>query len=216
MKMYTAQDTELTIVPSGDKFPKNPRLGAIFKLTQDMPVTHTVERWYGAGTYIYDYGIWNRINDSGRQRKAAEVASQTVMFEANPLKVRQPPKPTDGKMLAHLVMNPVNRASSYSGIATMWVEAEMDCQLVLSVFRDSKRLVAMSVEAVQKAKPRNLSVSFHDLPFTGSKIGDALSATYTLHIAADALGAVAVNRGGNQFVYDDVAPSTALIVSENT
>lgn len=216
MKMYTAQDTELTIVPSGDKFPNNPKVGAIFKLTKDAPVTHTADPWYGAGTYIYDWGSWFRINDSGRQRKATGIAPQTVIFDASPLKVRQPPKSTDGHQLAYMQLTPVNRASTYSGTATLWVEPEIDCQLVLAVFRDDKRLVAMSVEAVKKGQPRNLSVSFYDMPFTGVREPQALSVTYTLCICADALGAVAVNRGCNQFLYDDVAPSTAFIVSENT
>ena len=215
MKVYAnSPDDGTMIVPSGEKFPGNPKYAQLFRLTKDQPVTNTADRWYGAGTYIYDYGIWTRLNESGRQRRAADVPSQTVSVDELLLRPREAPMPNAGHLLSTVIMNPVNRASTYSGMATLWVETEVDCQVALTVFRDNRQLVGMSVEAVQKGKPRNITVSFYDLPFTGVTTPQHLQAIYALRINSDANGTLFVNRGNRQFVFDDVAVKTAFLVSE--
>lgn len=215
MKVYAnSPDDGMMIVPSGEKFPGNPKYAQLFRLTRDQPVTNTVDRWYGAGTYIYDYGIWLRLNESGRQRRAADISSQMVSIEELLLRPREAPLPNAGQLLSTVIMNPVNRGSSYSGTASLWVESEVDCQVALTVFRDNRVLAGMSVEALQKGRPRTLSVSFFDLPFTGVTTPQHLQAMYSLRINADAKGTIFVNRGNHQFVFDDVAVKTALLVSE--
>lgn len=215
MKVYADVKEEPLVIPSGEAFPRNPKYGQLFKLMTDLPVTTTVDRWYGAGTYVYDHGLWLRLNDSGRQRKAVEIPSQIVSIEELPLKSKEPPSINAGHQLAFLPMQPINRGSTYAGFATLWLEPEMDCQVGLMVYRDNK-LVGMTVEAVQKGRPRNLAVSFFDMPFTGVRDARILEAIYTVKINADAIGALNVNRGQRQFVFDDVAVQTAFIINENT
>ncbi len=216
MKIYADSAEEPLVIPSGERFPNNPKYGQLFKLVKDMPVTATVDRWYGAGDYIYDYGLWRRINDSGRQRKAVEIAPQIVSIEELPFKPKDAPVFVQGTALASLTMAPINRGSTYAGFASLWLEPEMDCQVALTLFRDNQKLISMTVEAVQKGRPRSMSLSFFDMPFTGVREPRILQVSYTLKINTDAIGAINVNRGNRTFLYDDVAPSSAFIVNENT
>lgn len=212
--MMSPVDLDRMMVPSGTKFPNNPQSGEIFRLTTDQPVTYTADPWYGAGIYIRDYSVWKKLNDSGRERKASIISAQPAIIETV-TKTKNLPLVTDGVELAHAILRPSNSKATFSGSASLWVESESDCQVILSVFRGDK-IIAMIVEAVKIGAPRNLSITFADMPFTSTGFNDASQIVYHLRLAADKAGMVNVNRGRQQFVFDDVALQTAFLVAENT
>lgn len=215
MKVYAAQEETITVIPTGDKLPKNPRPGVIFKLMADQPVTNTVDRWYGAGVYIYDHGVWNRLVERERQIKAVEIAPRVAAID-HLLRHKERPVASQGLPLGDISMSPINRASTYAGTASLWVEASEDCRVALAVYRNSLKLISMSVEALTAGQQRGMQVSFVDMPFTGSALGQSLGVDYTLCLHVDTATPLAVNRGGTKFLYDDVAPSSAFIVHEIT
>ena len=220
MKIHGVSGTEFSrlVIPSGTTLPKNPAIGEVFRLTQDMPHTNTVTPWYPAGLYVYNYGLWERMNDSGRQRKGTVIGSQVQEVE-EPIKNKLlPPKWNEGFAISDtLVLKPTNRKASFAGHASFWVESDTDCHVLAAVFRD-KTMVGMTAETLEKGKPRTMSISFYDLPFT--MFTDYLPAhalaNYTLRVNADKVGMLYINRGQDQFVYDEVAVQTSFFVHENT
>jgi hypothetical protein len=218
MKMLggiTASDFKQLVIPNGPQLPTRPVVGEVFRLTVDMPESHSASPWYPAGIYIYNWGAWERLADNNRQRKSGIIGSQPVEIE-DPVKPLVPPTYNQGIQLTHVSMRPSNRKAVFSGTASVWVESKIDCQVLLCVWRNNK-LIAITAELLKKGHPRTLGITFMDIPFTHitNDLPGNATAEYTLRLCADTKADIFINRGEDQFIYDEVSPATAFIVEEN-
>lgn len=207
MKMHgaiAAHNVQLAI-PSGPTLPHNPQLGEIFFLTLDEQETNLPVAWHGRGLYAYDYGQWNRISDSSRQRRANVIASQVLEVEI-PSQGDGMPSNKDGFEIANVGITPSNRKASFSGSASFWAEHSVGGHLIVTVFRGRKP-VSVSVEYFDAFKPRTVSVSFLDLPFALEH------QLYTIRVNTDKAGFVNINQ--SKFFGFDGAAQTAFMVAEN-
>jgi hypothetical protein len=207
MKMHgaiAAHNVQLTI-PNGPKLPNNPQLGEIFFLTLDEQETNLPVAWHGRGLYTYDYGQWNMISDSSRQRRSSIIASQVLEVEI-PTIGDDLPSVKDGFEIASVGITPSNRKASFSGAASFWAEHSVGGHLIVVVFRGRKP-VSVSVDYFDAFKPRTVSVSFVDLPFALEH------QTYTIRAYTDKAGFVNINQ--SKFYGFDGASQTAFSVMES-
>ena len=203
-------------LPHGTALPRNPQQGEIFWLTADEKQTNTVTPWHPRGVYYFNYGTWFQLNHDGRQTKSSLIGSQLVEVE-KAIRLLEQPTYGHGTTLTSVVINPSNARAGIAGMASLWLEPQVDAQVVLTAWRD-RRMVGMAVDYVQAMRPRTMSLSFYDLPLSGyaGVVTQDTKVIYELQLTADKVTSIAVNRGHDQFVYDEVAGQTAFTVRETS
>lgn len=198
-------------VPTGRALPHSPVPGEMFVLELDMEETHTMTPWYSKGVYVFDGIHWNKLNDSGRQRKASVIGAQMLEVDHPTRRVGMmmdmpAPSRKDGFDLCAAALVTSNIRASVSGTASFWVDSSLAANLCISVFRDDK-LVALAVEMVEPNKPRTVSISFNDVPRSIHQL------LYTLKVSCDSVCHLYINKS-DRMSFDGIC-QTAFIVEEN-
>lgn len=213
MKSFAASEVvghQRLVIPSGRVMPRAPQQGEIFNLEIDFPQTFDpLLPWYPRGAYVFSGTGWIRLSDHPRDRKAGIISAQEVE-NANAPKMGTMPTSRTGHLLSEVTVVPTFPRASFSGNATMWVDARTNGNIWLAAFRCDGPcpLVGLTSTYVIAGQPMNLSLTFYDRPIDLKKV------MYSLRIYSDIKDAFLVNRGF-RYAFDG-ASQTAFIVEENT
>lgn len=205
MKSFSGVPTERLVIPSGNVLPQIPKVGEVFHLNADILEHDPMRPWFPRGLYVFGGYGWDKLNDILRQRKANVIGSQVIEFDKADVKATR--SSTTGTMLTSVTISPSNRRTSFSGNATLWIDASVDGHAILVVWRGTV-MVGLAVQAISPDKTTTMAISFVDAPQYADRH------TYELRAYFDVPGLLYINQSA-KFLLDGAA-QTAMIVEENT
>jgi hypothetical protein len=234
MKSYSSTAAELSVlvVPVGPTLPSAAKDGSLFHLTEDYPEPVSGELpWFSKGMYRFQGKKWIKLVDQQARSGWGIIGACTIEME-DISSTEEEPVLGKGYTLAVAGVLPAHRKVIITGTASFWVEAEKDCHIWATVFRETEPFVCgyeeLPPDAPADVEPVPIMRNYVMVALVGMKL-TALTATpvsitfvdnpasdkpvtYVLQVNSDTHVFLSVNEC-SAFRFNG-ACSTAMVVSQ--